>query len=83
MDEDKDVIIAICKYIYLNWISKAKSQRELAFKCEIEESTVRKIKNIALGTSSTEYNMSLKTLVKICRKKEISLEDFFRNINKS
>lgn len=82
MDEEKDLIIAICKYIYLNWISKAKSQREFASLCEIEESTVRKIKNIALGTTKNDYNMSLKTLSKICRKREITLEEFFRYINK-
>nr|WP_314492129.1 helix-turn-helix transcriptional regulator [uncultured Chryseobacterium sp.] len=82
MVEEKDIIIAICKHIYVNWISKAESQREFAFKCGIEESTVRRIKNIALGTSKTDYNMSLKTLIKICRKKEISLEEFFRNIER-
>lgn len=82
MDEEKDVIIAICKYVYTNWISKAKSQRVFASKCEIEESTVRRIKNIALGTSKTEYNMSVKTIAKICRKKEITLEQLFQDINK-
>lgn len=82
MDEEKDVIIAICKYVYVNWISKAKSQREFASKCDIEESTVRRIKNIALGSSKADYNMSLKTIAKICRKKEISLEEFFGKINK-
>lgn len=82
MDEEKDVIIAICKYVYVNWISKAKSQREFASKCEIEESTVRRIKNIALGTSKTDYNMSVKTIAKICRKKEITLEQLFQDIKK-
>jgi DNA-binding Xre family transcriptional regulator len=82
MDEEKDLIIAICKYVYVNWISKAKSQREFASRCDIEESTVRRIKNIALGSSKADYNMSLKTISKICRKKEISLEDFFGNIKK-
>lgn len=82
MDEEKDVIIAICKYVYTNWISKAKSQREFASKCEIEESTVRRIKNIALGTSKTDYNMSVKTIAKICRKKEITLEQLFQDIKK-
>ncbi|MBM7420459.1 MULTISPECIES: helix-turn-helix domain-containing protein [Chryseobacterium] len=80
MDEEKDVIIVICKHIYTNWISKAESQREFAAKCGIEESTVRRIKNIALGTSKTDYNMSIRTLIKICRKEEISLEYFFGNI---
>lgn len=82
MNEEKDVIIAICKYVYTNWISKAKSQREFASKCEIEESTVRRIKNIALGTSKTDYNMSVKTIAKICRKKEITLEQLFQDIKK-
>ncbi len=82
MDEEKDVIIAICKYVYTSWISKAKSQREFASKCEIEESTVRRIKNIALGTSKTDYNMSVKTIAKICRKKEITLEQLFQDIKK-
>lgn len=82
MDDEKDVIIAICKYVYTNWISKAKSQREFASKCEIEESTVRRIKNIALGTSKTDYNMSVKTIAKICRKKEITLEQLFQDISK-
>lgn len=82
MDDEKDVIIAICKYAYTNWISKAKSQREFASKCEIEESTVRRIKNIALGTSKTDYNMSVKTIAKICRKKEITLEQLFQAIKK-
>ncbi|MGN7756987.1 transcriptional regulator [Chryseobacterium sp. 22532] len=82
MDEENEVTIAICQYIYTNWISKAKSQRDFASKCEIEESTVRKIKNVALGTAKTEYNMSIKTLAKICRKKEITLEELFKNIKK-
>ncbi|MFN4363599.1 transcriptional regulator [Chryseobacterium hispalense] len=82
MDDEKDVIIAICKYIYQNWISAAESQRDFASKCGVEESTVRRIKNIALGTSKTDYNMSLRTLIKICQKKQISLEDFFGNINR-
>ncbi|MCC3215542.1 MULTISPECIES: helix-turn-helix domain-containing protein [Chryseobacterium] len=82
MDDEKDVIIEICKYIYLNWISKAESQRDFASKCGVEESTVRRIKNIALETSKTDYNMSLKTLIKICQKNQITLEDFFGNINK-
>ncbi|WP_223609534.1 transcriptional regulator [Chryseobacterium sp. OSA05B] len=81
MEDEKDVIFTICKYIYTNWISKAESQREFASKCGIEESTARRIKNIALGTSKTDYNMSLRTLIRICKKQEISLEFFFANIN--
>jgi len=82
MEDEKDIIVDICKYIYFNWISKAESQRDFASKCGVEESTVRRIKNIALGTSKTDYNMSLKTLIKICQKKQMTLEDFFGNINR-
>ncbi|KIC61342.1 helix-turn-helix domain-containing protein [Chryseobacterium taiwanense] len=82
MEDEKDIIVDICKYIYLNWISKAESQRDFASKCGVEESTVRRIKNIALGTSKTDYNMSLKTLIKICQKRQMTLEDFFGNINR-
>jgi len=82
MEDEKDIIVDICKYIYLNWISKAESQRDFASKCGVEESTVRRIKNIALGTSKTDYNMSIKTLIKICQKKQMTLEHFFGNINR-
>ncbi|TLX26581.1 transcriptional regulator [Chryseobacterium indologenes] len=82
MDDEQEVIIAICKYVYTNWILKAKSQRDFASKCDIEESTVRRIKNIALGTSKIEYNMSIKTIFKICRKNEFTLEELFQNIKK-
>lgn len=82
MDDEKDVIVDICKYIYHNWISEAESQRDFASKCGVEESTVRRIKNIALGTSKSDYNMSLKTLIKICHKKQTTLEDFFSNIKR-
>ncbi|WP_294232658.1 transcriptional regulator [uncultured Chryseobacterium sp.] len=78
MDSEKDINIAICKYIYNNWISTAKSQRQFATDHEIEESTVRKIKNIALGTSKTDYNMTINTLHKICQSRKTSLENFFK-----
>lgn len=82
MDDDAELNFAICTYIYVNWISKAKSQRDFAFKHDIEESTVRKIKNVALRTNKTDYNMYLTTLAKICRKEELSLNEFFGNIDK-
>jgi len=81
MVEEKDLIKVICHYIYSKWIVKAQSQRDFASIHEIEESTVRRIKNIALGTAKDDYNMSLKTLYKICRKQEISLQEFFKLIN--
>lgn len=82
MDDEQEVIVAICKYVYSNWISKAKSQRDFAAICDIEESTVRRIKNIALGTSKTNYNISVKTIAKICRKNNVTLTELFQNIKK-
>ncbi|MDV4043695.1 transcriptional regulator [Elizabethkingia anophelis] len=70
MNEEADIVIAICKYIYNEWVTSAKSQRDFAFSHGIEESTVRRIKNVALGTAKADYNMTLKTLYKICQKKK-------------
>ena len=80
MNEDADIGKLVCKYIYTNWIMESKSQREFATIHGIEESTVRRIKNIALDTSKTEYNMSLNTLFKICQKRDIRLADFFKMV---
>lgn len=80
MYEDADIGKLVCKYIYTNWIMKSKSQREFAILHGIEESTVRRIKNIALDTTKTEYNMSLNTLFKICQKRDITLADFFKMV---
>lgn len=75
-----DIGKIVCEYIYFNWIINSKSQREFASFHGIEESTVRRIKNIALESANTEYNMSLKTLGKICQKRGITLSDFFNDI---
>lgn len=61
MDEELDITQLISKYVYTNWITKAKSQRDFASIHGIEESTVRRIKNVALGTTKAEYNLSLLT----------------------
>ncbi len=81
MEEEKDIVFVICKYIYNNWIVNSKSQREFASSHDIEESTVRRIKNIALGTAKGNYNMTLNTLYKICRKQNFTMESLFKEIN--
>ncbi|OPB96470.1 hypothetical protein BAY00_14380 [Elizabethkingia bruuniana] len=81
MNAENDINKTICKYIYSNWIVNEKSQRSFAIKHEIEESTVRKIKNIALGTAKSDYNMTIKTLFKICKTENTTLEQFFKLIN--
>ncbi len=77
MTDDPDITALICRFIYNNWIVTAKSQRDFAATHDIEESTARRIKNIALGTAKGEYNMTIKTLHKMCRIRKITLEDFF------
>lgn len=72
--------VIICRYIYKNWIVNAQSQRAFASDHDIEESTVRKIKNTALGTNNTEYNIPINTLRKICVAEDLSLEEFFKRI---
>lgn len=81
MKQDEDISLIICQFIYNNWIVNDKSQRSFAISHDIEESTVRKIKNVALGTSKIEYNMSLKTLGKICKARNKTLKEFFNEIN--
>lgn len=80
MDLEVDIGKLVCEYIYFNWIITSKSQREFASFHGIEESTVRRIKNIALGSTNVEYNMTLKTLGRICQKRGITLSDFFNEI---
>ncbi|RAV28474.1 transcriptional regulator [Sinomicrobium soli] len=80
MDDKTDIGKLVSRYIYYTWISKAKSQRDFASTHDIEEATVRRIKNVALGTSNVEYNMTVKTLHKICNKRGISLQEFFKSI---
>jgi len=80
MDEDVDFGKLVCKYIYANWIIESKSQRDFASYHGIEESTVRRIKNVALDTTKTDYNMTLNTLYKICYKRGITLSEFFKMV---
>ena len=70
----------ICKYIYKNWIEKHKSQRAFALDHDIEESIVRKIKGTAIKSSKNEYNVPVKTLLKICEARNIKLSEFFKII---
>lgn len=73
--------IIICNYIYRTWIETYKSQRSFALDHNIEESIVRKIKNTALKINSSNYNIPVNTLQKICESKNINLSDFFKLIN--
>lgn len=52
------------------WITCASSNRDFALNHNIDEKTVRRI-------LTTEYQVSIKTLQKICEARNISLSDFF------
>lgn len=70
----------ICNYIFKNWIEPHKSQRSFALDHNIEESIVRKIKNTALKTANIDYNIPVKTLIKICEARNTKLSEFFKMI---
>ncbi|MFH7000964.1 helix-turn-helix domain-containing protein [Flavobacterium bizetiae] len=68
--KDKNRIIV--DYIALEWAAKAQSQSAFASEHNIDEKTVRNIKY------NKGYNISLKTLIRICEAREIKLSDFFK-----
>lgn len=56
------------------WLKEGKSQNAFAFKHNIDESTVRKIKG------KNEYRIPVETLIKICEARGVKLSDFFKLI---
>ncbi len=70
----------ICAYIYRSWIEEYKSQRAFALDHNIEESIVRKIKKTAKQKDKMDYNIPVKTLMKICESRDIKLSDFFKDV---
>ncbi|GAA3632910.1 hypothetical protein GCM10022397_18130 [Flavivirga jejuensis] len=67
----------VCAYIYKSWVAPYKSQRSFALDHNIEESIVRKIKNTANKKGNTDYNIPVKTLIKICESRNLKLSEFF------
>ena len=67
--------VSICQYISKNWI-KSNSNRAFAIAHDIDEKTVRRIKEI----NKADYTISLDTLKKICAAEGIKLSDFFKLI---
>lgn len=75
-----NINVEICSYIteewLLPWLKKGKSQNAFAILHNIDESTVRKIKN------SNEYRIPVETLNRICEARGLTLSDFFKKIEK-
>lgn len=70
-----DINKKVCNFIAKEWVSKSKSNRNFALDHNIDEKTVRKI------LQSEGYRIPLKTLSKICEAREVSLADFFKEVN--
>lgn len=70
-----DINKKVCNFIAKEWVSKSKSNRNFALDHNIDEKTVRKL------LQSDGYRIPLKTLSKICEAREVSLADFFKNID--
>ncbi len=69
----------ICRYINKEWITPwQESSRAFANEHDIDEKTVRKIKE----SNKTPYSISLYTLEKMCIARGITLEHFFSLIKK-
>lgn len=74
-----NINIEICQYITKEWLfpllNEGKFQNAFAIKHNIDESTVRKIKN------KNEYRISVETLHRICEARGTTLSNFFKSIN--
>lgn len=64
----------IVDYINREWISKAKSLNSFAIEHNLDEKTVRRIKN------DPDYNISLSTINKICEARNLKLSEFYNLI---
>jgi DNA-binding Xre family transcriptional regulator len=62
----------IVDYIKDEWVIKAKSQSSFAVEHNLDEKTVRSIKN------DPNYNISFETINKICEAKNLKLSEFFK-----
>ncbi len=72
-----DINIAICEFIAKEWIGKS-TNRSFAVQHDVDEKTVRQIKNI----KKTYYSITIPTLEKICISRDITLDQFFRLIGR-
>lgn len=58
-----------------SWIDEATSNRDFALSHNIDEKTVRRIRN-------GDIEITLKSLEKICEARNMKLSEFFKEINK-
>jgi len=65
----------IVEFIRDNWLVNEQSNLSFATAHGIDEKTVRLIKE------DEKYNISLKTIMRICEAREIKLHEFFKMVN--
>lgn len=66
-------ISKLCKYIYVNFRSNYKSNRDFALECNLDEKTIRLIQQ-------GRYNMSIRVLKQICNTQNISISEVLKEI---
>ncbi len=71
----KDKNRKIVEFIRDNWLASDQSNLSFATSHGIDEKTVRLIKE------DENYNISLKTILRICEAREIKLYEFFKLVN--
>jgi hypothetical protein len=75
----QDLYDVICSFITREWIGPSEeSMRSFATNHDIDEKTVRRIKN----WKAAPYKITLYTLEKICTARDLTLEEFFREIKR-
>lgn len=70
--------VIVCRYIRDNWMKSYSSTRMFARDHDIDEKTARQIRDIDIK----DYQISLKTLERICQSKELKLSEFFTLIKR-
>lgn len=74
-----DLSADICNYINKEWIGRWEgSMRSFADEHDVDEKTIRQI----IDFKKTSYKISLYTLDKMCTARDLTLEEFFRQIKR-
>lgn len=75
----RDLYDTICEFISQEWIGRSNdSARAFATNHDIDEKTVRRIRD----WKKESYKITIHTLEKICLSRDITLEEFFKQINR-
>lgn len=75
----QDLYDKICEFITSKWIDAFDgSIRSFATNHDVDEKTVRKIKN----WKEEHYKITIVTLEKLCKSRDLTLEDFFKQIKR-